>query len=131
VILPLLLFRRDALRESRGPKLRVLGYFLCLGLGFILVEVGFMQKFVLFLGHPLYALAVVLASLLAASGTGSALSGWGVARWGLRPFAARTAIALAALLIVYALALTPLFHALLGLPLPARVAMTILLVAPA
>jgi hypothetical protein len=129
VILPLLLFRREALRENRGPKARVLGYFLALGLGFIMVEIGFMQRFVLFLGHPIYALAVVLATLLAASGTGSALSGALDRRFGPRGLARRAIIALAILMTIYALGLGPLFHVLLGWPLPARIALAAVLVA--
>ena len=129
VVLPLLVFRRDALREHRRDKLRVLGFFLCLGLGFILVEIGFMQKFVLFLGHPIYALAVVLATVLAASGTGSALSGAFARRWGARGLVRRAIATLAALMVVYALALEPIFHALLGLPLAARIVIAVALVA--
>src|SRR5690606_36100352 len=113
VLVPLVALRRDVLREQRGPKLRVLGYFLCLGLGFILVEIGLMQQFVLFLGHPVYSLAVVLASLLIASGVCSALSERGSARWGMRGLVVRTIAALCVLLIAYAALLTPLFHALL------------------
>lgn len=127
---PLLLLRRAALRRSRGPKLRILGYFLCLGLGYILVEIGFMQKFVLFLGHPIYALAVVLATLLGASGAGSALSGWGSVRFGFRGFVFRVAGALAVVLSAYALGLTALFHLLLGLPLALRVLCAVVLIAP-
>ena len=37
----------------------------------MLTEVGLIQKFVLFLGHPTYSLAVVLSSLLLSSGLGS------------------------------------------------------------
>ncbi len=129
VILPLLLFRRDALREHRGAKLRVLAYFLSLGMGFIMVEIGFMQQFVLFLGHPIYALAVVLATVLAASGTGSALSGTFTKRWGPRGMARRAICTLAVLMIGYGLGLGALFQALLGLPLTARVAIAALLVA--
>jgi hypothetical protein len=129
VLLPLFAFRRDALREARAAKLRVLGYFLCLGVAFILIEIGFMQRFVLFLGHPIYALAVVLSTLLIASGAGSALSNRGAARWGLRGFARRIVLAIAVLLVVYALALSPLFHALIGLPIGARIALAALLVA--
>lgn len=128
VVLPLLLFRRDVLRESPGPKLRVLAYFLALGFGFILVELGFMQRFVLFLGHPIYALAVVLAVLLAASGTGSALSGWGCARFGLQGFVRRAVGALAIVLILYAVGLGPVFRLLIGLPLALRIVITALLV---
>jgi spermidine synthase len=127
---PLLLLDRAALAADRGHKLRVLGYFMCLGLGYILVEIGFMQKFVLFLGHPIYALAVVLATLLAASGAGSALSGWGSVRFGTRGFVVRAVLALAGVLALYALGLTALFHRLLGLPIGLRVLVAVGLIAP-
>ena len=48
-----------------------LPYFLFIGTGYILIEVGLIQKFVLFLGHPTYALTVVIFSLLTSSGLGS------------------------------------------------------------
>jgi hypothetical protein len=49
-------------------------YFLALGFGFIAVEVALVPRFVLYLGHPVYALTVVLFALLVATGLGSALS---------------------------------------------------------
>lgn len=128
VLLPLFLFRRAALRLNRGQKLRVLGYFLFLGFGFILVELGLMQRFVLFLGHPIYALAVVIAALLLASGIGSALSPRLTARFGTPRAIRFTIIALALLLVLYLVALPPLFHLLIGLPLAARIAIAALLV---
>ncbi len=128
VLLPLFIFERKALRSERTRKLRVLGFFLTLGLGFILVEIGFMQTFVLFLGHPIYSLAVVLASLLAASGFGSALSGRLVSRFGLDGVVKRVVGVLAAVMILYAFALTPFFHALLGAPLALRIAIAVVLV---
>ncbi len=128
VLLPLFLFRRAALRFNRGQKLRVLGYFLFLGFGFILVELGLMQRFVLFLGHPIYALAVVIAALLLASGIGSSLSPRLTARLGTPRAIRFTVIALALLLVVYLVALPPLFHGLIGLPLAARITIAALLV---
>jgi hypothetical protein len=128
VIAPLLIFERTLLAADRAQKLRVLGYFLSLGLGFILVEIGFMQRFVLFLGHPVYSLAVILASLLAASGAGSALSSWGTARYGLAGYVRRAVTLLAIILAVYAVVLTPLFHTLLGIPLPLRIFIAVVLV---
>lgn len=41
------------------------------GIGYLLIEMALLQKFGLFLGHPNYALSVVLASLLLATGLGS------------------------------------------------------------
>jgi hypothetical protein len=48
--------------------------FASLGLGFMLVEIPFIQKLVLILGHPIYSLSVVLTTLLVASGIGAAVS---------------------------------------------------------
>jgi len=48
----------------------ILGSFL--GAGFILVEVALMQRFTVFLGNPVLAVATVLAALLVSSGLGSA-----------------------------------------------------------
>jgi hypothetical protein len=52
----------------------IAAYFACLGLGFIFVEVILIQKLSLVVGHPSYALAITLCSLLIASGIGSLLS---------------------------------------------------------
>jgi hypothetical protein len=49
-------------------------YFVAIGLGYILVEVTFIQRFVLFLGHPTYALTVVIFLMLLSSGSGSVVS---------------------------------------------------------
>lgn len=46
-------------------------YFSALGMGFVMVELVLMQKFVLLLGHPVYAMAVIISALLFFSGLGS------------------------------------------------------------
>jgi len=69
LILPLLLSRGNE-RQSPLPLL----YFVAIGLGYILVEIAFIQRFVLFLGHPTYALTVVIFLLLLSSGAGSLFS---------------------------------------------------------
>ncbi|MFZ1929365.1 MAG: hypothetical protein WAU50_09540, partial [Candidatus Sulfotelmatobacter sp.] len=67
LILPL------ALGTGRQPSLPLL-YFVAVGLGYILVEIAFIQRFVLFLGHPTYALTVVIFLLMLSSGGGSLFS---------------------------------------------------------
>ncbi|MFZ0320645.1 MAG: hypothetical protein WAL56_16090 [Candidatus Sulfotelmatobacter sp.] len=67
LILPL------ALSTSRQSPLPLL-YFIAVGLGYILVEIAFIQRFVLFLGHPTYALTVVIFLLMLSSGAGSLFS---------------------------------------------------------
>ena len=49
-------------------------YFGAIGLGFLFIEIAFMQRLTLFLGHPLYAIAVVLSSFLLFAGIGSGYS---------------------------------------------------------
>jgi len=69
LILPLL-FRSEGARRPALPLL----YFVAVGLGYILVEIAFIQRFVLFLGHPTYALTVVIFLLMLSSGAGSLFS---------------------------------------------------------
>jgi hypothetical protein len=46
-------------------------YFALIGLGFIFVEIGVIQRISVFLGHPVYALSVGLFSIILATGIGS------------------------------------------------------------
>ena len=49
-------------------------YFACLGFGFIAVELALLQNLTLLLGHPIFTLSILLFTLLAAGGLGSAIS---------------------------------------------------------
>lgn len=114
-----------------GPKRHVLIYFGAIGFAFMFVEIAFIQKFVLFLSHPLYAVAVVLFAFLLFAGIGSAVSrrlGSAVAARRAPLAGVALAIALAAAL---ALALLPWLtgHAM-GLPDAARIAIAAALIAP-
>jgi hypothetical protein len=126
---PLLIARRRDLATSTGRKFGYLLYFACLGAGFIIVEVAMVQKFILFLGHPVYALAVVLFSLLLFSGVGSGLSGR-FATAGLHRTLQAVLIGLVAVIVVYIALLPAVFYNLVQLPLPARIAIAVVLMAP-
>lgn len=52
-------------------------YFSAIGMGFMLIEVSQMQRLMVFLGHPVYGLAVVLFTMLLFSGIGSMTVGKG------------------------------------------------------
>jgi len=65
--------QRDS-RPLAGSRRRVFVYFAAIGFAFMFVEIAFIQKFVLFLSHPLYAVAVVLFAFLLFAGIGSAAS---------------------------------------------------------
>jgi hypothetical protein len=71
VVLP----TRDAVREvERRVALLGSGYFLLIGLGFMFAEIGLIQRISVFLGHPVYALAIGLFSIILSTGLGSLLS---------------------------------------------------------
>ena len=62
-------------RLPRGPALaRSSLYFFAIGIAFMFVEIPWMQRFVLYLGHPSYATTVVLSALLVGAGVGAMMS---------------------------------------------------------
>lgn len=67
--------RRTGSGGTRGRlPWRVLTYFGGIGLGFLMIEIVFVQRLVQFLGHPVYAVAVVLSGFLVFAGLGALLS---------------------------------------------------------
>lgn len=85
-----------AMRSARGRP-ATLGYFLLLGAGFMLLEMSFLQKLILYLAHPIYSAAAVISGFLVFAGLGSQLS----RRWAgpvrrVPPAAAVLVVALAA-----------------------------------
>jgi hypothetical protein len=114
-------------RADRGRLARYGLFFAAVGLGYLTLEIGFLQKFGLFLGHPNYALSAVLASLLFFSGLGSFVSEALVRRLGGIRF---LAYALAGVMLLLHLAVFPLLPRLAPLSLAARMALVIVLLAP-
>ena len=80
----------------------------------MLFEIAMIQKFILFLGPPIYSLAVVLFSLLVFTGLGAWLSDL-TGKQGVHPTPAVFIISLAALIAIFTVLLTPLFNVLIGL----------------
>ena len=58
----------------RGSLGWALWYFSAIGCGFMLVQIPFLQRFSVFLGHPTYSLAIILFTMILAAGIGSFLS---------------------------------------------------------
>ena len=71
VLLPVLARPHVPAQEAVWSRSRIAAYFCAIGLGFLFLEIAFMQKFILYLGHPLYAAATVLAVFLVFAGMGS------------------------------------------------------------
>ena len=109
-----------------AAPVRSLGYFAAIGLGYLTFEIVLIQRLVLFLGFPTYALSVVLFSMLVFTGLGSFLS----SRW-RRP---RQALLLSlttgcALIGLSAFRLQPLLRSLISLPFTTRVVVAVVLIA--
>ena len=122
LILPLAL-KGDARDVEKLPLL----YFVAIGLGYILIEMVLIQRFVLFLGHPTYAITVVVFLMLLASGLGSLTSqSWmkTESRW-------RTVIiAIVAVSAAYCFVLPSLLTPLVGLGAGIKLLLSALLIAP-
>jgi spermidine synthase len=108
------------------PGARVALYFLAIGFAFMFMEIAFIQKFVLFLSHPLYAVAVVLCAFLLFAAAGGWLAGRAQAPNGVTV----AVMAMGTLAVVYLAVLPHLFQALLHLPDAAKIALSVLLIAP-
>jgi SAM-dependent methyltransferase len=126
ILLPLLRFNRQGLRMSGQGFF--LTYFAGLGLGFILIEIVLLQRLVQFLGQPIYTFSVVLASLLVFTGVGSYLAGR------IQDVSYRTLAWLLSAtvggIVLTLIAMPPILSWALGLTLPLRVSVAVLLVAP-
>jgi SAM-dependent methyltransferase len=127
---------------ARSPQLwRIAAYFLALGLAFLFVEIAFIQKFILFLSHPLYAVAVVLTGFLLFAGVGSGVSSWFAERvdaWhraspGRGPQLSAiqlSIIGIIAVSLLYVLILPGVFDSLLYLTDVAKILVSLGLIAP-
>ena len=72
ILLPAM--KKGKMAGTGNPGVRPLLYFVFLGLGFMFVEISLIQKMILPLENPSYAVTTVLTSLLIGSGMGSLLS---------------------------------------------------------
>lgn len=101
-----------ALKKSRHKKSTTLLYFGALGLGYMFAEIILIQRFVLYFGQPVFAVAAVISTMMLFSGVGSRLS---------QKFEAATrnirniAVLVAGLLLLFAFVLTPLLQASIAL----------------
>lgn len=117
------------LRLVRGPDRPTassLAYFGAIGLGFLLFEIVLIQRLVMFLGYPTYALSVVLFALLISSGLGALYSS---RLEGRRSLSVVLAIA-TGLIVASAFGLPTLLRSFIGLGLAARIAIAVALIAP-
>ena len=115
-------------REKGSTALPLVTYFSCLGAGFIILELVFIQKFMHVIGSPLYTYSTVFFTVLFSAGVGSASSarlGIGTnKRWAV-PFVAILAIGIALVALYPALS-----RIALALSLPGRMLASSLMMFP-
>ena len=131
ILAPLLALRAPRETDARPPaRWRVVLFFACLGLAFLFIEIAFMQRFAVFLGHPLYAIAVVLAGLLVFAGLGAGAIDRLSRLAGRRPPIVIVAAGIIAVGGAYLGLLPWVFEAAQGWPTAARLAVALALLGP-
>lgn len=132
VLLPLVFLYRRGVGPPAGSalRLRAFAYFLALGLAFLFIEIAYIQKFILFLHHPIFAVAVVLAAFLVFAGLGSAWSGR-IAASGRHASGVRGSVVVIVIIaLAYLFLLEPLFSLFIAQPTMIKVIMSVVLIAP-
>jgi hypothetical protein len=133
VLLPLLALRRapGQPRTASTLRARVVFYFAALGLAFLFIEITFIQRLQLLLGHPVYAVSAVLCAFLIFAGLGSGAAHVLALRVGGERRATTVAIVgIAGLAVVELALLDKVFAAFVMLPLTAKMAVSVLAIAP-
>ena len=118
---------RHSLPRGKGT-VRALLFFLFIGAGYILIQVALIQKFVLFLGHPTYALTVIIFSMLLSSGFGSFASKRLVN--GSPSRLSSALLLIAAAVIVLSLVVSPIAESGVALEFWLKVLISVALIAP-
>jgi spermidine synthase len=126
IVLPLLWRRRQHFHlPPKKSRVALLAYFFSIGMAYMLIEIVLIQRFILFLDHPLYAASAVIGSLLVSSACGSYVStklelkaAWKIGRH---------LLCLVLVLALYALFLPRMLAAGIGHPLITRAVIAIAL----
>jgi hypothetical protein len=122
LVLPLALHK-----TAHKPPITPLLYFVAVGLGFIVVEIALIQRFVLFLGHPTYAMTVVVFLMLLSGGAGSFASKY----WLKETPRIRAVLgAIVGLVTLYAFLLHTVLGMLVALPFLEKVVLSAMLLVP-
>lgn len=109
--------------KSRNKKW-VLMYFSGLGLAYMFLEMVFIQHFTFYFGEPTYAASATLGILLFTSGLGSYYSGKSQNNKKMR---LAIPLVIAAILVLYAFVLSPILTATIGIALPLKIMIAVVL----
>jgi hypothetical protein len=101
-----------------------------IGLGFMVIEITFIQKFLLLLGTPIMALTVIVFSILVSSGVGAYLSGKLFGSSPHKGMVISIPLLITIILIYYSL-LDEIINSTIALEIQYRIGLTFALLAPA
>jgi hypothetical protein len=131
IVVPLLFIPRRAASDAGAlTRAEVALYFFALGSGFMFIEIAFIQKLILFLGHPLLAVAVVLFAFLAFAGLGSRYAGGRQSVAAPARSIARPVLAIGILALLYIAASPRAFAHFIEQPDAVRIAVSVAMIAP-
>lgn len=125
--LPLIFSWRSIFSSAPG-KAATIVYFACLGIGYIMVEVGLISRFTLVFSNPTISASILISALLVFSGFGSLLSERMLGK--ARSWLPITLTLIALILVVYAFALPMLLGWIGEFSFIAKVLTTFALMAP-
>lgn len=126
--LPMWLCKQRLGLPDYSPRLwRMMGYFFLLGNAFLFIEIAFIQKFILFLHHPVYSVTVVLCTFLISASLGSYASR---SLHAMRHGHFAPILGIAALALFYILFFKNLTGVFLDQFVPVKIAVTVLLISP-
>ncbi len=130
ILLPLWFFEKESLiRSYPVNKAYVLSYFFLIGTAFLFIEIAFLQKFILFLHHPIFSISTGLAAFLVFAGFGSHWSQKHTASTSKRTMKVIVS-GIVLFCVFYALNLDNLFGFFSGKSFPIRIAISVALIAP-
>jgi hypothetical protein len=127
LVIPVIWGWKSIFSKSPGKALTVV-YFACLGAGYIMVEVGLIAHFVMALGNPTVSASILITGMLVFSGLGALISERILPI--MRVFMPALFVAIAAILVGYALYLNLALDAIGALPYYSRLLFCFGFIAP-
>lgn len=115
-------------KQSHGTLWPGALYFSLIGAGFMFVEIGLIQRLSVFLGHPVYALGIVLFTVIASTGIGSLVSEkLPLTRF---PWIFVYPVVMVLAIIIVRLVLPVLLSGMITSPMPHKIAASIVIIFP-
>ncbi len=126
ILLPLIVGEKESLKEKN--KWILFFYFSFLGFAYIFIEISQIQRFILFLGQPVYSISIVLFTFLTSSGIGSRVSG--IIRTSIINIVLLAVSGVLLFVVLYFFFQTSIFGIFLSMSFTARIIISVLMLFP-